>query len=112
MFYFFCDRAPNVLLGCWQVNINKQKKDAFQILKPQLEVNPEENPHFDPSMGIDKNKILRPKRMSFEFVEEGKWTRDAESLKLKVCIVFYLMKFFLTILLFLAFTEVSLVSIF
>lgn len=36
--------------------------------------------------------------MSFEFVEEGKWTRDAESLKLKVCIVFYLMKFFLTIL--------------
>ncbi|KAG5390420.1 hypothetical protein IGI04_031961 [Brassica rapa subsp. trilocularis] len=66
-----------------KVNINKQKKDAFQILKPQLEVNPEENPHFDPRMGIDKNKILRPKRMSFEFVEEGKWTRDAESLKLK-----------------------------
>lgn len=23
--------------------------------------------------------------MSFQFVEEGKWTRDAESLKLKVC---------------------------
>lgn len=87
---FFNDRAPNIL-GYLQVNINKQKKDAFQILKPQLEVNPEENPHFDPRMGIDKNKILRPKRMSFEFVEEGKWTRDAESLKLKVCIVFSLM---------------------
>ncbi|XP_018447333.1 protein RDM16 [Raphanus sativus] len=70
-------------LSTLKVNINKQKKDAFQILKPQLEVNPEGNPHFDPSMGIDKNKILRPKRMSFEFVEEGKWTRDAESLKLK-----------------------------
>ncbi|CAF2252825.1 unnamed protein product [Brassica napus] len=70
-------------LSTLKVNINKQKKDAFQILKPQLEVNPEENPHFDPRMGIDKNKILRPKRMSFEFVEEGKWTRDAESLKLK-----------------------------
>ncbi|KAJ0233751.1 Protein RDM16 [Hirschfeldia incana] len=70
-------------LSTLKVNINKQKKDAFQILKPQLEVNPEENPHFDSRMGIDKNKILRPKRMSFEFVEEGKWTRDAESLKLK-----------------------------
>ncbi|CAH8301081.1 unnamed protein product [Eruca vesicaria subsp. sativa] len=70
-------------LSTLKVNINKQKKDAFQILKPQLEVNPEENPHFDPRMGIDKNKILRPKRMSFQFVEEGKWTRDAESLKLK-----------------------------
>ena len=32
--------------------------------------------------------------MSFEFVEEGKWTRDAESLKLKVCIVFSLMNAF------------------
>ncbi|KAJ0257927.1 Protein RDM16 [Hirschfeldia incana] len=70
-------------LSTLKVNINKQKKDAFQILKPQLEVNPEENPHFDPRMGIDKNKILRPKRMSFQFVEEGKWTRDAESLKLR-----------------------------
>ncbi|XP_024008256.1 protein RDM16 isoform X2 [Eutrema salsugineum] len=70
-------------LSTLKVNINKQKKDAFQILKPQLEVDPEENPHFDPRMGIDKNKILRPKRMSFQFVEEGKWTRDAENLKLK-----------------------------
>ncbi|XP_023644887.1 protein RDM16 isoform X2 [Capsella rubella] len=34
-------------------------------------------------MGIDANKILRPKRMTFQFVEEGKWTRDAENLKLK-----------------------------
>jgi U4/U6 small nuclear ribonucleoprotein PRP3 len=39
-------------------------------------------------MGIDEKKILRPKRMSFQFVEEGKWTRDAENLKFKVCIVF------------------------
>ncbi|KAL1218714.1 Protein RDM16 [Cardamine amara subsp. amara] len=70
-------------LSTLKVNINKQKKDAFQILKPILEVDPEENPHFDPRMGIDKNKILRPKRMSFQFVEEGKWTRDAENLKLK-----------------------------
>ncbi|KFK44678.1 hypothetical protein AALP_AA1G289200 [Arabis alpina] len=70
-------------LSTLKVNINKQKKDAFQILKPQLEVDPDENPHYDPRMGIDKTKILRPKRMSFQFVEEGKWTRDAESLKLK-----------------------------
>ncbi|CAN8313446.1 unnamed protein product [Cochlearia groenlandica] len=70
-------------LSTLKVNINKQKKDAFQILKPQLEVDPEQNPHFDPRMGIDKNKILRPKRMNFLFVEEGKWTRDAENIKFK-----------------------------
>ncbi|XP_010558772.1 PREDICTED: U4/U6 small nuclear ribonucleoprotein Prp3 isoform X2 [Tarenaya hassleriana] len=70
-------------LSTLKVNINKQKKDAFQILKPQLDVDPDSNPHFDPRMGINKNKILRPKRMSFQFVEEGKWTRDAENLKLK-----------------------------
>ncbi|KAJ8535481.1 hypothetical protein K7X08_023201 [Anisodus acutangulus] len=66
-----------------KVNINKKKQEAFQILKPEFEVDPEKNPHFDPSMGIDKTKILRPKRMTFQFVEEGKWSRDAEIIKLK-----------------------------
>ncbi|XP_071930088.1 protein RDM16-like isoform X1 [Coffea arabica] len=70
-------------LSTLKVNINKQKKEAFQILKPELEVDPEKNPHFDPSMGINKNKILRPKRMTFQFVEEGKWSKDAEIIKLK-----------------------------
>lgn len=36
--------------------------------------------------------------MSFQFVEEGKWTRDAESLKLRVCVVFFYDGLFLTIL--------------
>jgi len=67
-----------------QVNINKQKKEAFEILQPVLDVDPESNPYFDESMGINKTKILRPKRMSFQFVEEGKWSRDAETIKLKV----------------------------
>ncbi|XP_039060185.1 protein RDM16-like isoform X2 [Hibiscus syriacus] len=70
-------------LSTLKVNINKQKKDAFQILKPELEVDPEANPHFDARMGIDKNKLLRPKRMTFQFVEEGKWSKDAEIIKLK-----------------------------
>ncbi|XP_021722299.1 protein RDM16-like isoform X1 [Chenopodium quinoa] len=70
-------------LSTLKVNINKQKKDAFQIHKPELEVDPEKNPHFDPRMGIDKTKLLRPKRMSFQFVEEGKWSKDAEIIKLK-----------------------------
>ncbi|KAK6929274.1 Pre-mRNA-splicing factor 3 [Dillenia turbinata] len=70
-------------LSTLKVNINKQKKDAFQILKPELEVDPESNPHFDSRMGINKDKLLRPKRMSFQFVEEGKWSRDAEIIKLK-----------------------------
>ncbi|GMH10506.1 hypothetical protein Nepgr_012347 [Nepenthes gracilis] len=70
-------------LSTLKVNINKQKKEAFQILKPELDVDPDQNPHFDQRMGLNKNKILRPKRMSFQFVEEGKWSRDAEILKLK-----------------------------
>ncbi|KAG9160819.1 hypothetical protein Leryth_008650 [Lithospermum erythrorhizon] len=70
-------------LSTLKVNINKQKKDAFQILKPELEVDPEKNPFFDPDMGINKNKILRPKRMTFQFVEEGKWAKDAEIIKMK-----------------------------
>lgn len=70
-----------------QVNINKQKKDAFQILKPELEVDPESNPHFDERMGINKTKLLRPKRMNFQFVEEGKWSKEAETIKLRVLIV-------------------------
>ncbi|KAL8551924.1 hypothetical protein ACS0TY_000826 [Phlomoides rotata] len=70
-------------LSTLKVNINKQKKDAFQILKPELEVDPDKNPHFDARMGIDKLKLLRPKRMSFQFVEEGKWSKEADITKLK-----------------------------
>ncbi|KAD3640557.1 hypothetical protein R6Q59_003301 [Mikania micrantha] len=70
-------------LSTLKVNINKQKKDAFQILKPELEVDPDKNPHFDPRMGIDKTKLLRPKKMTFQFVEEGKWAKEAEIIKLK-----------------------------
>ncbi|KAH0670304.1 hypothetical protein KY290_026764 [Solanum tuberosum] len=66
-----------------KVNINKQNKESFQLLKPELDIDLDKNPHFDPRMGIDKNKILRPKKMSFQFVEEGKWSRDAEIIKLK-----------------------------
>lgn len=73
-----------------QVNINKQKKDAFQILKPELDGDPESNPHYDERMGINKTKLLRPKRMNFQFVEEGKWSKEAETIKLRVLIVFLL----------------------
>ncbi|KAF7811396.1 protein RDM16 isoform X1 [Senna tora] len=70
-------------LSTLKVNINKQKKDAFQILKPVLDVDPESNPHYDGRMGINKTKLLRPKRMTFQFVEEGKWSKEAETIKLK-----------------------------
>lgn len=76
-----------ILKETLQVNINKQKKEAFQILKPELEVDPETNPHFDARMGINSKKLLRPKRSSFQFVEEGKWSKEAEIIKLKVFIV-------------------------
>nr|XP_011457882.1 PREDICTED: U4/U6 small nuclear ribonucleoprotein Prp3-like [Fragaria vesca subsp. vesca]XP_011457884.1 PREDICTED: U4/U6 small nuclear ribonucleoprotein Prp3-like [Fragaria vesca subsp. vesca]XP_011457885.1 PREDICTED: U4/U6 small nuclear ribonucleoprotein Prp3-like [Fragaria vesca subsp. vesca]XP_011457886.1 PREDICTED: U4/U6 small nuclear ribonucleoprotein Prp3-like [Fragaria vesca subsp. vesca]XP_011457887.1 PREDICTED: U4/U6 small nuclear ribonucleoprotein Prp3-like [Fragaria vesca subsp. ve len=71
-------------LSTLKVNINKQKKDAFQILKPEVDMNPESNPFFDPKMGINMTKILRPKRMNFQFVEEGKWSKEAEHMKLKM----------------------------
>ncbi|KAE9618548.1 putative U4/U6 small nuclear ribonucleoprotein Prp3 [Lupinus albus] len=70
-------------LSTLKVNINKQKKEAFEILKPVLDVDPESNPHFDPRMGINKTKLLRPKKSSLEFVIEGKWSKDAEAIKLK-----------------------------
>ncbi|XP_043699044.1 protein RDM16-like isoform X1 [Telopea speciosissima] len=70
-------------LSTLKVNINKQKKEAFQILKPELDVDPDLNPHFDPGMGINKTKLLRPKRMSFQFVEEGKWAKQAEIIRFK-----------------------------
>lgn len=70
-------------LSTLKVNINKQKKDAFQILKPELDVDPESNPHFDGRMGINKAKLLRPKRMSFQFVEEGQWSKQAEIIRFK-----------------------------
>ncbi|CAA6667988.1 unnamed protein product [Spirodela intermedia] len=70
-------------LSTLKVNINKQKKEAFQILKPDLDVDTESHPHFDERMGINKAKILRPKRMTFQFVEEGKWARQAEIIRFK-----------------------------
>jgi U4/U6 small nuclear ribonucleoprotein PRP3 len=47
-------------------------------------VDPESNPYYDVKMGINKNKFLRPKRMTFQFVEEGKWLKEAEIMKLRV----------------------------
>lgn len=73
-------------LFLWQVNINKQKKEAFQIIKPDLDAIAESNPHFDESMGINKTKLLRPKRPGFQFLEEGKMSRMAELQRIKVLI--------------------------
>ncbi|KAI3847691.1 hypothetical protein MKX03_019501 [Papaver bracteatum] len=70
-------------LSTLKVNINKQKKDAFQILKPELELDPKSNPHYDQRMGINKAKLLRPKRIGFQFVEQGAWSKQAEIAKFK-----------------------------
>ncbi|XP_026662367.2 protein RDM16-like isoform X2 [Phoenix dactylifera] len=70
-------------LSTLKVNINKQKKEAFQIIKPDLDAIAESNPYFDDRMGINKAKLLRPKRMTFQFVEEGKWSKQAEMIKFK-----------------------------
>lgn len=70
-------------LSTLKVNINKQKKESFQILHPELEEDPVNSPFFDLSMGIDKKKLLRSKRPSFQFVEEGRWSKQAEIMRLK-----------------------------
>lgn len=70
-------------LSTLKVNINKQKKDAFQIIKPDLESLARSTVHFDERMGINPTKLLRPKRPGFLFVEEGKLTRQAELQKIK-----------------------------
>lgn len=67
-----------------QVNINKQKKDAFHIIKPDFDAIAESSSHFDPRMGINKNKLLRPKRPSFQFVEEGQMSKMADIQRIKV----------------------------
>ncbi|XP_057840106.2 protein RDM16 [Cryptomeria japonica] len=77
------DKPKITNLSTLKVNINKQKKEAFQILRPELDEIPATNPHFDARMGIDKTKLVRPKRMTFQFVEEGKWSKQAEILKFK-----------------------------
>ncbi|KAK1322420.1 hypothetical protein QJS10_CPA03g00613 [Acorus calamus] len=77
------DKPKLTNLSTLKVNINKQKKEAFQILRPELDENVEKNPYFDMGMGINKTKLLRPKRMAFQFVEEGKWSKDAEIIRFK-----------------------------
>lgn len=69
------------------MNINKQKKEAFQILRPELEEDPVDNPFFDERVGLDKKKLVRARRPSFQFVEEGKWSKQAEMQKLRVRIL-------------------------
>ncbi|GJS89792.1 RDM16-like protein isoform X1 [Tanacetum coccineum] len=54
------------------VNINNNHDAAFQILK-----------HFDPRIRIDKLKLLRPKKMTFHFVDQGKWSKQADIVKLR-----------------------------
>ncbi|KAJ8479130.1 hypothetical protein OPV22_022857 [Ensete ventricosum] len=70
-------------LSTLKVNINKQKKESFQIIKPDLDAIAASTSHFDERMGINKTKLLRAKRMSFQFVEEGKWSKQAEIIKFK-----------------------------
>ncbi|CAD6251204.1 unnamed protein product [Miscanthus lutarioriparius] len=70
-------------LSTLKVNINKQKKEAFQIIKPDLDSLAKSSVHFDERMGINQKKLLRPKRAGFQFVEEGKLTRQAELQKIK-----------------------------
>jgi U4/U6 small nuclear ribonucleoprotein PRP3 len=41
--------------------------------------------HFDERMGINQKKLLRPKRPGFQFVEEGRLSRQAELQRIKVC---------------------------
>ncbi|TVU10971.1 hypothetical protein EJB05_44528 [Eragrostis curvula] len=70
-------------LSTLKVNINKQKKEAFQIIKPDLDSLAKSSAHFDERMGINEKKLFRPKRPGFQFVEEGRLSRQAELQRIK-----------------------------
>ncbi|KAH7285667.1 hypothetical protein KP509_33G040100 [Ceratopteris richardii] len=70
-------------LSTLKVNINKHKKESFQILPPELEEEQTQNKFFDPELGFDKKKLLRPKRPTFQFVAEGSLAKQAEISRLK-----------------------------
>ncbi|KAG0569474.1 hypothetical protein KC19_6G093400 [Ceratodon purpureus] len=77
------ERSKVTNVSTLKVNINKQKKEAFQILHPELEEDPVDHPFFDDRVAFDKKKLVRPRRPSFQFVEEGKWSKQAEMQKLR-----------------------------
>eukprot|EP00250_Pteridium_aquilinum_P033843 c6464_g1_i1 orf=165-2756(-) len=70
-------------LSTLKVNINKHKKESFQILHPELEEDQINSRFFDPDMGLDKKKLLRQKRPSFQFVVEGSLAKQAEITRMK-----------------------------
>ncbi|GFZ14848.1 pre-mRNA-splicing factor 3 [Actinidia rufa] len=84
-------QGPGSPFGCtgsvpcfWSHTSINSLKVLLLVLTSVPETNcPEKNPHFDARMGIDSKKLLRPKRASFLFVEEGKWSKEAEIVKLK-----------------------------
>ncbi|XP_058182403.1 protein RDM16-like isoform X2 [Rhododendron vialii] len=63
-----------------KVNLNKEKKEAFPHLGPEIDVDPGRNDHFDARIVTNSR---RPRRTNFEFVEEGTWSKAAEIIKLK-----------------------------
>ncbi|CAI5465672.1 unnamed protein product [Closterium sp. Yama58-4] len=66
-----------------KVNINKAKKEAFKILRPELEEDPHDSPFFDPRMASERLKLVRPRKASFQFVEEGTFARQAETMRMR-----------------------------
>lgn len=66
------------------MNINKHKKESFQVLHPDLDEDQSDNRFFDLDMGLDKKKLLRPKRPTFQFVAEGSLAKQAEISRMKV----------------------------
>ena len=65
------------------MNINKAKKEAFKIERPELEEDPN-GQFFDPAIQSERLKLARPKKSGFLFVEEGSWARRAETQRLRV----------------------------
>lgn len=70
-------------LSTLKVNINKHKKESFQVLHPDLDEDQSDNRFFDLDMGLDKKKLLRPKRPTFQFVAEGSLAKQAEISRMK-----------------------------
>lgn len=70
-----------ILKQTFQVNLKKEKKEAFPLLGPGIDVDPGRNNHFDARIVTNSR---RPRRKNFEFIEKGTWSKGAEIIKLKV----------------------------
>eukprot|EP00271_Cylindrocystis_brebissonii_P010259 TRINITY_DN2639_c0_g1_i6.p1 TRINITY_DN2639_c0_g1~~TRINITY_DN2639_c0_g1_i6.p1 ORF type:complete len:1240 (+),score=382.36 TRINITY_DN2639_c0_g1_i6:444-4163(+) len=73
------ERVKQGPISTLKVNIRQAKKEAFKILRPDLEEDPFDSPFFDPSMGAtNRQRLLKAKKREISFVPPGEMSKRAE----------------------------------